>query len=499
MAGATTGRRVLQLGAPPLSLLASRGPHALLGRGPHPLGCRGLATSPKGGWGPDASMCISVDELADELQQQQQQRQQQRQRLLILDCSKTSLPMFGGRSALDEFLGGPRIPGALYFDYDVCCDPHKPYPHMMPSTSMLNQYLGFLLKQQQQQQKQQPQQDESGVKVVLYDSVGFFSAARVYWMLILGGWSPRILAGGLKAWLAANLPLETKRISRDTLAPAPTGEDTNSSSSSSKNSMLTTYEELVRDLEEALGESHNEPSSTNSSSSSSSSRRLPCVLADTRPRERFLGLAKDKEGLFSGHMPTAFNVPFVELLEAYSFFPNSSSSSSTGPATYLSPFETSAGAPPFGYAKLKMGAPLLATLGPLLLHANVGGVKQQLLALHQQQQQQFACLDFSEAKRIVCTCGSGVTACMLFCALLQVGYPRSLLSVYDGSWCEWAERRVMEGPEEAGPQGAPPRSCPTLIIPPPTEQQQQTVRELVRARGAPRAPPKGPPNGEGSS
>lgn len=41
-------------------------------------------------------------------------------------------------------------------------------------------------------------------------------------------------------------------------------------------------------------------------------------------------------------------------------------------------------------------------------------------------------------KPIVCTCGSGVTACVLALALHLVGHER--FSVYDGSWAEWGLR-----------------------------------------------------------
>lgn len=49
-------------------------------------------------------------------------------------------------------------------------------------------------------------------------------------------------------------------------------------------------------------------------------------------------------------------------------------------------------------------------------------------------------------KPIVCTCGSGVTACVLALALHVVGHRR--FSVYDGSWAEWGARD--DTPAEAG-------------------------------------------------
>ena len=37
--------------------------------------------------------------------------------------------------------------------------------------------------------------------------------------------------------------------------------------------------------------------------------------------------------------------------------------------------------------------------------------------------------------RAICSCGSGVTACILAFALQRIGFDE--VAVYDGSWCEW--------------------------------------------------------------
>ena len=53
-------------------------------------------------------------------------------------------------------------------------------------------------------------------------------------------------------------------------------------------------------------------------------------------------------------------------------------------------------------------------------------------------------LSFNEQDKIVCTCGSGITASVLFFALQvlrEQGYPISSdISVYDGSWTEYASQ-----------------------------------------------------------
>jgi thiosulfate/3-mercaptopyruvate sulfurtransferase len=40
-------------------------------------------------------------------------------------------------------------------------------------------------------------------------------------------------------------------------------------------------------------------------------------------------------------------------------------------------------------------------------------------------------------KRIICTCGSGISACTLYVALRECGVPETALSMYDGSWGEY--------------------------------------------------------------
>ena len=44
----------------------------------------------------------------------------------------------------------------------------------------------------------------------------------------------------------------------------------------------------------------------------------------------------------------------------------------------------------------------------------------------------------NQSKKIVATCGTGVTACILTLAMHEVG--RDDVEVYDGSWCEWGSR-----------------------------------------------------------
>ncbi|GGF57812.1 sulfurtransferase [Alteromonas lipolytica] len=98
---------------------------------------------------------------------------------------------------------------------------------------------------------------------------------------------------------------------------------------------------------------------------------------DARSRPRFEGSAPEpRAGLRSGHMPGAVNVPFNELLD--------------------------------NGTTLKSPAALTAYF------------YQHQVSLEQP---------------IICSCGSGVTACVIGLAALQAG--AQSVTVYDGSWSEW--------------------------------------------------------------
>ena len=99
------------------------------------------------------------------------------------------------------------------------------------------------------------------------------------------------------------------------------------------------------------------------------------VVFDARARERFSGAAPEpRAGLRGGHMPGAVNLPFVELRRDGRMLPA---------AELRTAFEGLAG----------------------------------------------------ERERLVFSCGSGVTACVLALGATLAGYRG--LSVYDGSWSEW--------------------------------------------------------------
>ena len=81
------------------------------------------------------------------------------------------------RNAYEEYLQ-QHIPGAVFFDIDAIADTATDLPHMLPSASEFTESMSTL-----------------GVGsddcVVVYDSVGLFSAARVWCCLLYTSPSPR--------------------------------------------------------------------------------------------------------------------------------------------------------------------------------------------------------------------------------------------------------------------------------------------------------------------
>lgn len=122
--------------------------------------------------------------------------------LVVLDCSflvtqgeDGSMQSISGRSSYDE----GHIPGAVFADIiNDLSDTESPFPFTLPTAEKLAKALGAL-----------GVGDQS--RVVLYDSMGAVSAARVWWMLRWAGFDrAAILDGGINAWKAEDRPLSTE-------------------------------------------------------------------------------------------------------------------------------------------------------------------------------------------------------------------------------------------------------------------------------------------------
>ena len=85
--------------------------------------------------------------------------------LIVFDAS-WHLPT-AGRNAKAEFLDD-HIPGALFFDIDELTDETVPLPHMLPPTVKFASRMKKIGV-------------GDGMRIVVYDTFGLFSAARAWW------------------------------------------------------------------------------------------------------------------------------------------------------------------------------------------------------------------------------------------------------------------------------------------------------------------------------
>jgi thiosulfate/3-mercaptopyruvate sulfurtransferase len=169
-----------------------------------------------------------------------------------------------------EYRSG-HIPGAVLFDVEAISDHSTDLPHMLPGPTQFGEAVGAL-------------GIGGGDTLVVYDSLGLFSAARVWWTFrLFGAKSVYILDGGLPKWKSEGRPLESGETKR---APKKFNADMNVAAVA-----------LLDDLRMAIADE--------------SSR-----IVDARSAERFAGRAPEpRPGLRLGHMPRAFNVPYDRLIE----------------------------------------------------------------------------------------------------------------------------------------------------------------------------------------
>jgi thiosulfate/3-mercaptopyruvate sulfurtransferase len=190
--------------------------------------------------------------------------------IVILDGS-THLPT-SGRNARQEFTG-EHIPGAYFFDIDEVSDKKNPLPHMLPSTVQFASQVKAM-------------GIGDGARIVVYDSEGLYSAARVWWMFrTMGHDDVAVLNGGLRKWKAEGRPV------------------TDEPSSKRRPAHFTPRARaaLVRDADDVkalIGH--------------------PSVqIVDARAAGRYTGSAPEpRKGLRSGRIPGSRNVPFATLLNA---------------------------------------------------------------------------------------------------------------------------------------------------------------------------------------
>ena len=237
------------------------------------------------------------------------------------------------RNAEQEFLEC-HIPGASFFDIDKIKDNDSDLPHMLPPSEMFNstvRKLGI----------------GDGHKVVIYDGLGMRSAARLWWMFKVFGYSDVVvLDGGFPKWVKEN---------RSTTAEITEKEIRH----------LTIYEDksIVADRDDVLR----------------ATKLNHCSIIDARSEGRFMGTAPEpRSGLRSGSIENSINVPYETLLNEDFTFKS----------------------------------------------------KREIIDIFSKKGVVFN-------NYIITTCGSGVTAAVLYLALDEIGC--SKISLYDGSWAEWGK------------------------------------------------------------
>jgi len=176
------------------------------------------------------------------------------------------------RSGREEFLK-EHIPGAQFFDIDELSDEKSDLPHMLPSTVKFASRM-----------KEMGIGD--GVRIVVYDAAGIFSAARCWWTFrVMGHNDVAVLNGGLKKWTAEGRPLE----------------DGPATKRSPKHFTPRVNAALVADVDDIKGYVE----------------RGGTQIVDARPAARFAGEADEpRPGLLKGHMPGAKNLPYGLLLNS---------------------------------------------------------------------------------------------------------------------------------------------------------------------------------------
>src|SRR5437879_424005 len=229
------------------------------------------------------------------------------------------------RDAAAEYLTG-HIPGAVRFDIDAIADHSTPLPHMLPDAAQFARDVGAL--------------GIAGTDtIVIYDGAGMYAAPRVWWTFrVFGAERVFILDGGLPKWTSEGRPVDSGMVRRQ---PRKFSARLNRAA-------VAGVEDVRKALESGSAQ-----------------------VVDARPAERFRGEAPEpREGVRSGHMPGALNVPTTTLV-----------------------------------ANGRLASP------------------ERLAAA-------FAAGGVDLEKPVITSCGSGVTAAILWLALDSLGHPPAAL--YDG-------------------------------------------------------------------
>lgn len=173
------------------------------------------------------------------------------------------------RNAKAEY-DAAHIPGARFFDIDDVSDSRSELPHMVPPVEKFMSRLRAM-------------GIGDGHQVVVYDSVGVYSSARVRWLFrLMGQDNIAVLDGGFLKWQAEGRPTEDL---------PPLVRD--------RHMTVRLQNHMVKDVTQIAA----------------ASKLRDHEIIDARSPGRFRGEEPEpREGLRGGHIPGAKNVHFETLL-----------------------------------------------------------------------------------------------------------------------------------------------------------------------------------------
>ncbi|MEM1430613.1 MAG: 3-mercaptopyruvate sulfurtransferase [Pseudomonadota bacterium] len=162
------------------------------------------------------------------------------------------------------------IPGARFFDIDEISDTRSELPHMAPPPEKFMSRLRSMGV-------------GDGHQVVVYDSAGLFSAARVWWLFrLMGKPDVAVLDGGLPKWQAEGRAVEDlPPLTRD------------------RHMTASRQAHLVKDVTQVA----------------QAAKIRDWQIVDARAPGRFAGIEPEpREGLRAGHIPGSHNVHYRMVL-----------------------------------------------------------------------------------------------------------------------------------------------------------------------------------------
>lgn len=174
-----------------------------------------------------------------------------------------------GRNGAAEYQNA-HIPGARFFDIDEIADLRSTLPHMAPPPEKFISRMRAMGV-------------GDGHQVVVYDSTGLFSAARVWWNFrLMGKPDIAVLDGGLPKWRAEGRTIEDL---------PPMVRD--------RHITVQRQAALIKDVTQVAH----------------ASKLGEAEIIDARVAPRFRGeVAEPRPGLRAGHIPGSKNLPFPALL-----------------------------------------------------------------------------------------------------------------------------------------------------------------------------------------